>query len=77
MRRTLFASLATLALLGGSCTQVQQAVQGSQSGPGGWTMVSQSRTEMTSDVQYLGASADGLLILRMADGSTQIWSTNR
>jgi hypothetical protein len=32
---------------------------------------------MSSDVQYLGASADGAIIVRMSDGTTQIWSTAR
>jgi hypothetical protein len=75
--------LVTLAILGAvlaapvACTQIDRAVKGFQSGPGGWQMAGQARTEMSSDVQYLGASADGAIIVRMSDGTTQIWSTAR
>ena len=55
-----------------SCSQVDRAVKGQQSGPG-WQMAGQTRTEMSSDVQYLGASADGLIIVRMPNGQAQVW----
>jgi hypothetical protein len=56
-----------------ACTQIDRAVKGFEVGPGGWTRLAESRTDTSSDVQYLGASADGLIIVRMADGTTQIW----
>jgi hypothetical protein len=74
MRR--IGSLVALALLMamlGACTTIERAVRGFETGPGGWTMTAESQTAMSSDVQYLGASADGLIIVRLADGRTQIW----
>ena len=61
----------------GACTTIDRAVRGFESGPGGWTMAAESRAAMDSDVQYLGASADGLIIVRLADGTTQMWGTGR
>ena len=56
-----------------ACTQIDRAVKGVESGPGGWQRLGQSRAEMTSDVQYIGASADGAIIVRMPDGAIQMW----
>jgi hypothetical protein len=61
-----------LALAVGSCAQVDKVVKGQQNAPG-WQMAGQSRTEMSSDIQYLGASADGLIIVRMPNGQAQVW----
>ena len=78
MRRlTILAIIAATAAAPVACTQIDRAVQGFQSGPGGWTLMGQGHSEMTSDVQYLGASADGMIIVRMADGSTQSWRAAR
>jgi hypothetical protein len=71
--------LVALAIVGaslGACTQVERAVRGFETSPG-WAKVGESRTAMASDVTYLGASADGLIIVRMADGTTQIWRSGR
>lgn len=57
----------------GACTTIDQAVRGFETGPGGWSKTSEARTSMSSDVQYLGASAEGHVIVRLADGTTQIW----
>lgn len=75
MRRTVLL-MAGLALTLGACSQIDRAVRGSEAGPGGWHSTS-ARTTMTSDVQYLGASADGAIVVRMPDGSAQIWAPNR
>ena len=61
-----------LAVILASCQQVDRVVKGQQQGPG-WQMTGQSRTEMSSDVQYLGASADGLIIVRLPNGQAQVW----
>lgn len=66
-----------LALAVGACSQLDRTVKGFQTGPGGWQMAASSRTEMTSNVEYLGASADGMIIVRMQDGSAQIWRSSR
>jgi hypothetical protein len=55
-----------------ACTQIGSAVKGFESSPG-WKMAGEARTEMSSDVQYLGASADGMIIVRMSDGRVQSW----
>jgi hypothetical protein len=55
-----------------ACTQIDRAVKGFESSPG-WKMAGEARTEMSSDVQYLGASADGMIIVRMSDGRVQGW----
>ncbi len=62
----------SLALTVGACSQVDRVVKGQQQGPG-WQMTGQSRTEMSSDIQYLGASADGLIIVRLPNGQAQVW----
>lgn len=74
MRRigTLAVLIAAVAALG-ACTTIDRAVRGFETGPGGWSKVSEARTSMSSDVQYLGASAEGHVIVRLADGTTQIW----
>lgn len=64
--------VAALAALG-ACTTIDRAVRGFETGPGGWSKVSETRTQMSSDVQYLGANAGGQIIVRLADGTTQIW----
>jgi len=61
----------------GACSQIERAVRGFETEPGGWTKTSETRTAMESDVTYLGASAEGHIIVRLADGTTQIWRTNR
>ena len=63
---------AAVALTLASCSQVDKVVKGQQNAPG-WQMAGQSRTEMSSDVQYLGSSADGLIIVRMPNGQAQVW----
>ena len=68
--RIIAAGLATL-LLAAGCTQ-QGVVKGQQSGPG-WQMTGSTSTTMTSNVEYLGASADGLIIVRTSDGKAQVW----
>lgn len=60
----------------GACTTIDRAVRGFES-PGGWTKTSEARTAMDSDVTYLGASAEGHIIVRLADGTTQIWRPPR
>lgn len=75
MRRNVLL-LAGLALTLGACSQIDRAVRGFEAGPGGWHVTS-AHTTMTSDIQYLGASADGAIIVRMADGTAQIWAPNR
>jgi hypothetical protein len=60
------------------CSQIDGAVKGFQNAPGGgWHLAGQGQMAMASDVEYLGASADGLIIVRMSDGSTQIWGNGR
>ena len=71
------AAIATIAAVVAGCTQIDRAVRGFETGPGGWSKVSESRTAMDSDLTYLGASADGLIIVQMRDGSTQIWRSGR
>lgn len=61
----------------GACTTIDRAVRGFETGPGGWSKISEARTGMDSDVQYLGASAEGHVIVRLADGTTQIWGPGR
>lgn len=56
-----------------ACTQIDRAVKGFEAGPGGWQRLGERQTDMTSDVEYLGASADGSIIVRMPDGRAQIW----
>jgi hypothetical protein len=74
MRRILVLALVGMALAAPvACTQIDRAVKGFEVGPGGWTRVSEARTDMTSDVEYLGASADGLIIVRLPDGRVEIW----
>ena len=72
MKLRMIAAGITLALTVASCQQVDKAVKGQQQGPG-WQMTGQSRTEMSSDIQYLGASADGLIIVRLPNGQAQVW----
>jgi hypothetical protein len=71
------AVLAVIVATLGACTQIDRAVRGFETGPGGWTKVSETRTAMQSDVTYLGASAEGHIIVRLADGTTQIWAASR
>lgn len=73
MKRAVFLILAgVLALAPAACTQIDRAVKGFESGPG-WKFAGEGRAEMASDVQYLGASADGMIIVRMSDGRVQSW----
>lgn len=60
-------------LFGAGCTQVAPAVKGIETGPGGWQSVGERQSDMRSDVEYLGASADGLIIVRTPDGRAQVW----
>jgi hypothetical protein len=73
MAVVLVAAMAAL----GACTTIDRAVSGFETGPGGWSKISEARTSMSSDVQYLGASAEGHIIVRLADGTTQIWGPGR
>jgi hypothetical protein len=68
--------VAAIAALG-ACTTIDRAVRGFETGPGGWSKISEARTAMSSDVQYLGASAEGHIIVRLGDGTTQIWKAGR
>jgi hypothetical protein len=68
--------VAVIAALG-ACTTIDRAVRGFETGPAGWSKISETQTATSSDVQYLGASADGLIIVRLGDGTTQIWKTGR
>jgi hypothetical protein len=72
MKLKILATGAAVALLLASCQQVDKAVKGVQTPPG-WQMTGQSRTDMSSEIQYLGASADGLIIVRMPNGQAQVW----
>lgn len=73
-RTTLFiAMLAVLNLTLGACTQVDRAVRGFQVPPGGWAKLGEGRTVADSQVIYLGASADGAIIVRMPSGESQVW----
>ena len=69
MAVVLVAAMAAL----GACTTIDRAVRGFETGPGGWSKTSEARTSLSSDVQYLGASAEGHVIVRLANGTTQIW----
>ena len=66
------AASVVLALTLASCSQAEKVVKGQQNAPG-WQMAGQARTEMSSDIQYLGASADGLIVVRMPNGQAQVW----
>lgn len=55
------------------CQQVGTAVKGVQAPGGEWQRLGESRSDTRSDVEYLGASADGAVIVRMPDGRAQIW----
>lgn len=59
-----------------ACSQTSPAVKGFVSGPGAWQSTS-AQTTTTSNVQYLGASMDGTIIVRLADGTAQTWSPGR
>ena len=77
--RSIGRALAVIAVVAafGACTTIDRAVRGFETGPGGWSKISETQTAMTSDVQYLGASAEGHIIVRLGDGTTQIWKTGR
>lgn len=64
---------ATLVLTLGACSQIG-SVTGSDRGA---RRISSAPTTMTSDVQYLGASADGMVLVRFPDGTVQGWRPNR
>lgn len=70
-------ALAGIVAVLGACGTIDRAVRGFEAGPGGWAKVSESQTATSSDVEYLGASADGQIIVRLGDGTTQIWRTGR
>jgi hypothetical protein len=73
MKRALILALgATVLAAPVACTQIDRAVKGFESSPG-WKMAGEGRMDMSSDVQYLGASADGMIIVRMSDGRVQSW----
>jgi hypothetical protein len=55
------------------CQQVDRAVKGIQAPGGEWQRLGESRYDTRSDVEYLGASADGAIIVRTPDGRAQIW----
>ncbi len=73
IRALLLALVVGLAIAPIACTQIDRAVKGFESGPSGWQRLADRQTEMSSDVQYLGASADGAIIVRMPDGRAQMW----
>ena len=73
MKVRMFVLTLAVAALGAGCTQVDRAVKGIETGPGGWQRVGERSSDMRSDVEYLGASADGLIIVRMPDGRAQVW----
>ena len=78
MRRIVIGAVLVAAIAAlGACTTIDRAVSGFETGPGGWSKISEARTSMSSDVQYLGASAEGHIIVRLADGTTQIWGSGR
>ncbi len=72
MTKAIIATSVALALTLASCSQVDKVVKGQQSGPG-WQLSGQTRTDMSSEIQYLGASADGLIVVRMPNGQAQVW----
>lgn len=72
-RAFLMMLIAGLAIAPVACTQLDRAVKGFESGPAGWQRVGERQTDMSSDVEYLGASADGLIIVRTPDGRAQVW----
>ena len=73
MKRALLLTLAgVVALAPAACTQIGSAVKGFESSPG-WQQAGEARMDMSSDVQYLGASADGMIIVRTSDGRVQSW----
>lgn len=55
------------------CQQVGTTVKGIQAPGGEWQRLGESRYDSRSDVEYLGASADGAIIVRTADGRAHIW----
>lgn len=75
MRRIgrLAAVVAIVAVLG-ACGTIDRAVRGFEAGPGGWSKISETQMATTSEVEYLGASADGLIIVSVG-GTVQIWGT--
>ena len=75
-RYSLVLTAAVLGLTLAGCARIDRAVKGFQAAPG-WTMVGESSERMGSDVEYLGASADGLIVVAMPDGTTQIWGAGR
>lgn len=78
MRRIVSGAVLVAAIAAlGACTTIDRAVSGFETGPGGWSKISEARSSMSSDVQYLGASAEGHIIVRLADGATQIWASGR
>ncbi len=69
-------ALALLATLAASaaCTLPRGAVRGFQT-PGGWTSHNAIVDPgVRSDVMFLGASADGQIVVRLADGTVQMWN---
>lgn len=73
--RTILVATA-LAFTLGACSQAVSAAKGLESSGGG-QLITNGPTLMTSDVQYFGASADGLILLRLPDGTVQGWRPNR
>ena len=61
-----------LAFTLGACSQAVPAVKGLESSGGG-RLITTMPSLMTSDVQYFGASADGLIFVRLPDGTVQGW----
>ena len=73
-KRALLITLATgLAVLPLACAQISPVARSLESGPDGWQRVGERQTYPTSEVEYLGASADGMIIVRMPGGGSQIW----
>jgi hypothetical protein len=78
MKKRIFAAAITAMALTLGCTASPTAVRGfeSQRGAGGWTAAESGAAAESSDVLYLGASADGKIIVRRADGRVEIWGRN-
>lgn len=78
-RRAWIVTAALIAMSLSACTQIDRAVKGFEAGPDGWHRAGETSVEpaTSSDVTYLGASADGLIIVRTADGNTEVWGPGR
>lgn len=79
MKKHVVAAALTALLLTLGCTASPTAVRGQESAGGaasGWTSTEGGSMVGTSDITYLGASADGKIIVRRADGRVELWGRN-